>query len=70
MKSKMKLLLSCFLVLFVTTLMVSCGDDDEPKKAAIPDGDIQVDTRARVGWLQARIMRAIGAGDGAAAECR
>jgi Domain of unknown function (DUF5050) len=33
MKSKMKLLLSCFLVLFVTTLIVSCGDDDEPKKA-------------------------------------
>lgn len=33
MKSKIKLLLSCFLLAFVVTLVVSCGDDDEPKKA-------------------------------------
>lgn len=33
MKSKIKLLLSCFLLLFIVTLVVSCGDDDEPKKA-------------------------------------
>jgi len=31
MKSKIKVLLSCFVFLFVITL-VSCGDDDEPKK--------------------------------------
>lgn len=33
MKSKMKVLLSCFLLVSVFTLVVSCGDDDEPKKA-------------------------------------
>ncbi len=37
MKRKINLLLSCLLILFVATLVTSCGDDDEPKKAAIPD---------------------------------
>lgn len=32
MKSKMKVLLSCFLLLLVLTVVVSCGDDDETKK--------------------------------------
>lgn len=31
MKSKIKLLLSCFLLLFVITVVVSCGDDDDSK---------------------------------------
>lgn len=34
MKSRIKLLLSCFLLAFVITL-VSCGGDDEPKKEAV-----------------------------------
>jgi hypothetical protein len=33
MKSKIKLLLSCFLLFTVSAVVVSCGDDDEPKKA-------------------------------------
>lgn len=33
MNSKIKLLLSCFLFLFVVTVITSCGDDDEPAKA-------------------------------------
>lgn len=40
MRTKIKLLLSCFLVLFLFTIVVSCGDDDESKKKAEPASEL------------------------------